>query len=103
MEEDIKFGMLYDIYGKLLTKKQQEIVEEYFLYNLSLREIAENKNISYQAVRDSITKSKLLLEEYENAIGMKNLQMNVNKVKDMCLGDKPLNKKLVLKTLENNK
>ena len=50
MEENIKFSMLYDIYGELLTKKQQDIFEEYYLYNLSLREIAKNKEISYQEI-----------------------------------------------------
>ena len=39
MDKNVEFSMLYDIYGKLLTKKQQEIFEEYYLYNLSLREI----------------------------------------------------------------
>ena len=43
MDKSVEFTMLYEIYGKLLTKKQQEIFEEYYLYNLSLREIAENK------------------------------------------------------------
>lgn len=103
MEEDLKYTMLYDVYGKLLTKKQQDIFEEYFLYNLSLREIAENKKISYQAVRDSISKSKKLLSEYEDALNMKQLVENVNKVKDMCLSDKPLKKELVLKTLDIKK
>ena len=59
MEENIKFSMLYDIYGELLTKKQQDIFEEYYLYNLSLREIAKNKEISYQAVRDRKVKNYL--------------------------------------------
>ena len=45
MEENIEITLLYDIYGKLLTAKQQEIFESYYLYNLSLREIDENKNI----------------------------------------------------------
>ena len=89
MEENIKLVMLYDIYGKLLTKKQQSIFEEYFLYNLSLREIAENKKISYQAVRDSIKKSKKMLESYEEAIGMAFLQNNIEKIKSMC--DKNIN------------
>lgn len=89
MEENIKLVMLYDIYGKLLTKKQQSIFEEYFLYNLSLREIAENKKISYQAVRDSIKKSKKMLESYEEVIGMAFLQNNIEKIKSMC--DKNIN------------
>ena len=100
MEKDIRLPMLYDIYGKLLTQKQQEIFEEYYLYNLSLREIAENKNISYQAVRDSIEKSKKVLEVYENVIGMFELKMKVNKIKDMCMSDCVLEKEKVLKLLK---
>ena len=65
MDKSVEFTMLYEIYGKLLTKKQQEIFEEYYLYNLSLREIAENKKISYQAVRDSIKSSEQTLTNFE--------------------------------------
>ena len=84
MEEDIKYTMLYDIYGKLLTDKQQAIFEEYYLYNLSLREIAENKKISYQAVRDSIKNSKEMLDKYESIVGMSKLQADIKKIIDMC-------------------
>lgn len=100
MEQDIRISMLYDIYGKLLTKKQQEIFEEYYLFNLSLREIAENKKISYQAVRDSIEKSKKLLENYEDIIGMFKLKMNIEKIKNMCLSDKDLEKEEILKLIK---
>jgi hypothetical protein len=77
MENNIEMVILYDIYGKLLTKKQQSIFEEYYLYNLSLREIAENKKISYQAVRDSIKSSEECLKKFDEIIGMKN---NVEKI-----------------------
>ena len=70
MDENLELSLLYDIYGSLLTSKQKDIFEEYYLYNLSLREIAENKKISYQAVRDSINSSKELLRNYESNIGM---------------------------------
>lgn len=82
MEDNIKFVKLYDIYGKLLTKKQQDIFEEYYLFNLSLREIADNKKISYQAVRDSINTSKELLEKFENIIEMEKMQ---KKLEDISL------------------
>lgn len=82
MEENIKISILYDIYGKLLTKKQQEIFEEYYLYNLSLREIAQNRNITYQAVRDSIKSSEKMLNEFEKNIGMLSLKEKINKVCD---------------------
>ena len=84
MEKDIEIVMLYDIYGKLLTVKQQKIFEEYYLYNLSLREIAENKNISYQAVRDSIKSSESMLVEFENTVHMNALLKRVEKASSLC-------------------
>jgi len=79
MDKNIEMVMLYEIYGKLLTEKQQAIFEEYYLYNLSLREIAENKKISYQAVRDSIKSSEAMLNNFENIIGMKDMVGKVEK------------------------
>lgn len=99
MEEDLKFNMLYDIYGKLLTKKQQDIFEEYFLYNLSLREIAENKKISYQAVRDSIEKSKKMLENYECTIKMNETMLDIEKVINLCKGKKEVKSQDILNIL----
>lgn len=97
MEQDIRISMLYDIYGKLLTRKQQEIFEEYYLFNLSLREIAENKSISYQAVRDSIEKSKKLLERYEEIVGMYKLRTDIE---NMCIDNNDIKKDDILKLLK---
>lgn len=82
MEESIEITILYDIYGKLLTLKQQGIFEEYYLYNLSLREIAQNRDISYQAVRDSIKSSEKMLKDFEKNIGMSNLKNKINTLYD---------------------
>lgn len=81
MDENLELSLLYDIYGSLLTSKQKDIFEEYYLYNLSLREIAENKKISYQAVRDSINSSKELLRNYESNIGMLKFRNKLEKFK----------------------
>ena len=83
MDNNIEVTLLYDAYGKNLTKRQQEIFEEYYLYNLSLREIAENKSISYQAVRDSLEKSKDILYEFEKNIGMLKLKKDINSLKNL--------------------
>lgn len=80
MTNDIKMILLYDIYGNLLTKKQSEIFEEYYLYNLSLREIANNRNISYQAVSDSIRKTENMLNNFESNIKMLKLSKRVESV-----------------------
>lgn len=84
MDKSVEFTMLYDIYGKLLTKKQQEIFEEYYLYNLSLREIAENKKISYQAVRDSIKTSETTLVNLENITHTLALTEKIEKAYNLC-------------------
>lgn len=46
MEDFVYIGELYQIYGFLLTEKQKEIFELYYNENLSLSEIAEEKNVS---------------------------------------------------------
>ena len=51
MERKIEIGILCDIYANLLTKKQYSILNNYFNDDLSLSEIAENNNITRQAVR----------------------------------------------------
>ena len=50
MEEKVKISMLLEIYGKLLTEKQSQMLEDYYNHDLSLSEIAENQDITRQAV-----------------------------------------------------
>ena len=68
MEKSLEFIELYEIYGNMLTKHMQDIFKQYYYSDLSLREIASNNNISYQAVNDSIKKSQKQLLEYEKNI-----------------------------------
>lgn len=91
MKDNLEMIFLYDIYKDLLTKKQKEIFEEYYLYNLSLREIADNRAISYQAVSDSINKTENMLEQFELKIGMKKLQDDVQSVYKLIKNTKDLN------------
>lgn len=67
--DKMSYIKLLDIYGKLLTENQQEIMVLYYGYDLSLSEIAEEKNVSRQSVSECITKSRKQLEEYENKLG----------------------------------
>ena len=68
MDKNLKLIFLYEIYNSMLTKRMREIFELYYYSDLSLREIAENKNISYQAVNDCIKKVEKQLLEYEENI-----------------------------------
>lgn len=58
MEKNVEISMLNQFYGKLLTEKQSEFIDNYYNNDLSLSEIAENNGITRQAVRDNIKKGE---------------------------------------------
>ncbi len=66
--KDLKYLQLWDAYGPLLTDVQREICEKYYMYDLSLSEIAEEKGISRQAVSDALKTSRELLDFYEEKL-----------------------------------
>ena len=68
MERKVQISILCELYGKLLTKKQCEFINDYYNNDLSLSEIAENNNITRQAVRDMIKKGEKKLFEYEEKL-----------------------------------
>jgi len=68
MNKKVQISMLCDIYGKLLTEKQFEFINDYYNNDLSLSEIAENNSITRQAVRDIIKKGERKLFEYEEKL-----------------------------------
>ena len=68
MEPKVRQTYLYDFYGELLNEHQQKIFEAFVFDDLSLGEIAEDLDISRQAVHDMIKRSTKKLEEYENKL-----------------------------------
>ena len=54
MEKNVTVSILLDTYGKVLTDKQQDVLDLYYNQNLSLAEIAEEIGITRQAVHDCI-------------------------------------------------
>lgn len=68
VDKNIKMSILCQIYGKLLTEKQYQVLDDYYNNDLSLSEIAENLNITRQAVRDNIKKGENKLFEYEEKL-----------------------------------
>ena len=46
MDKKIEISMLCQIYGKLLTEKQFDYINDYYNNDLSLSEIAENYGIT---------------------------------------------------------
>ena len=67
-EQRMRFVRLYDIYGGLLTDKQQNCMEMHFYNDLSLSEIADEYGVSRQAIYDLIKRAGQILERYEDRL-----------------------------------
>jgi hypothetical protein len=79
VEKNVKMSMLNEFYGKLLTQKQYEIIDDYYNNDLSLSEIAENNKITRQAVRDILKKGEKKLFEYEEKLQFMKRTLNQEK------------------------
>ena len=65
LEDKLEIIKLIDVYGNVLTDTKIEILNDYYFMDISLGEIAEVRDISRQAVHDSIVKSLDKLKKYE--------------------------------------
>lgn len=67
---------LFDFYQALLTKKQRNYLELFYLQDYSLSEIADTFDVSRQAVYDNIRRTGDLVEDYETKLGLyKNFEL----------------------------
>ena len=80
MEKNVEISVLCQLYGKVLTEKQYEVLNDYYNNDLSLSEIAENNNITRQAVRDIIKKSENKLYELEKSISLMKKTLEEEKI-----------------------
>lgn len=70
MEKLLNITMMFDYYGKLLTKREYDVIDKYYNEDLSLNEIAQICDISKQAVSDSLKRAENKLYEYEQKLGL---------------------------------
>ncbi len=68
--KDLRFILLFDLYGELLSDTQKEMFDLYYNDDLSLSEVAENTGITRQGVRDSIKRSEETLLSFEEKLGL---------------------------------
>lgn len=66
----VEIGILFDFYGKLLSEKQYQVVELYYIHDLSLTEIGEELGITRQGVFDTLKRSEQKLYHYEEILGL---------------------------------
>lgn len=80
MDTQIYLTGLYDYYKPLFTAKQQTYFEDYYFDNLTMEEIAENNQVSKNAVSKALIEVKEKLEYYESKL---HLLENKNKIKEV--------------------
>lgn len=107
MIDNIKISMLLDIYGKMLTKKQYDILREYCDMDNSLSEIAEEKEIARQSVKNSIDRGVEILNSLEDNIGFlkffNEVKQKLNEIKESSNEEKTISLvQNLLNFMENN-
>lgn len=80
MEEKIEISILLNLYGNLLTETQKKYMDLYYNQDYSLSEIGDNENITRQAVRTILVKSKRKLFEYEQKLKFMEKENNIKKL-----------------------
>ena len=92
MEDVVYFNELYDLYGDLLTDKQREYFEDYYFNNLSFSEMAENYDVSRNAIFKQLHITTDKLKEYEEKLQLlkkkKELEEIISLVSDSKLKEK---------------
>lgn len=68
LEKTTRMNYLFDFYQSLLTPKRRSYMSFYYLDDFSLGEIAEEFEVSRQAVFDNIKRTENMLEEYEEKL-----------------------------------
>ena len=72
-------SLLFDFYGELLTDVQKEVFEEVVLNDYSLGEIAADRGISRQGVHDMVKRTKAILHDYEEKLGLVDRFLKIKK------------------------
>ena len=87
LQEKIELSILFDFYGDLLNDRNKTVFVEYIFNDLSLGEIAENKDITRQGVHDIIKRTSKKLREYEDSLHLvkkfKTIEKSVSSIKDL--------------------
>ena len=86
MENVLYLTSLYDYYANLLTEKQKSYFEDYYFDNLTMEEIAENNNVSKNAISKTLIEVKEKLIEYESLLHLYEKRKRIESI----LGEKTL-------------
>ncbi|WP_130806905.1 YlxM family DNA-binding protein [Senegalia massiliensis] len=83
-EKIVEIGLLFDFYGKLLSSRQFQAIELYYIHDLTLTEIGEQLEISRQGAYDLVKRAESVLYKYEDTLGLvKRFEINRKKAEEL--------------------
>ena len=95
MAKDLRIAYLLEFYGDMLTGTQREVTDAYYNQDLSLAEIAEDRDITRQGVRDAIKRAEQQLLEMEERLGLarrfQDMQKSLAAICDCAIAIQDLN------------
>ena len=93
MEKVFYLNELYDLYGSLLTDKQQKYFMDYYFNNLSYGEIASKYKISRNAIYRQMRLIEDKLNYYEKNLKLYSKKQKINDIISM-IGEEDIKKEL---------
>ena len=69
-EKNLRYCLLLDFYGEVLSENQREMMDLYYNEDFSLSEIADEIGITRQGVRDAVRRAEESLDSLEEKLGM---------------------------------
>jgi len=85
-----KLNELFSLYQSLLTEKQVDYFNMYYQLDYSLQEIADNYQVSRNAIFDQLKKVEEHLYNYENKLKLNELKNKRNDLLDKYIESKNL-------------
>ncbi len=69
-EKNMRYCLLLDFYGEVLSENQREMMDLYYNEDFSLSEIADEIGITRQGVRDAVRRAEESLDSLEEKLGL---------------------------------
>lgn len=92
IEKKERINQLFDIYENLFTEHQINVFQSYYQDDLSLKEIAEDFNISRNAVHDLLKRVEVMLEDYEAKL---HLLDKINEIENLLENQDEIKEKIM--------
>ncbi len=70
LDKYLKYGKLYDYYSDVLNEKHKKVINQYYLMDLSLKEISENLGITRQGVYDLLKRAEKNLDDIDSKLNI---------------------------------